>query len=653
MKIALVGNQNSGKSTLFNQLTGMNQKIGNWPGVTLEQKTGIIIGTQHEIIDLPGIYSLSSYSLEEKISKDFLLKNKIDLIINVVDVTSIERGLYLTTQLMDLDIKVIVALNMVDRLKQHGMTLNTQKLRNMLETDICMISALKGNGIKELINLISNSHIHKFNKIKIFPRNVEEIIFNLENRLNQTKNKRFYAVEMLINNKTNLKFITNKIENLYKMDITEVIITFRYEFINKICKECITKTNTKTNITLILDKLFLNKYLAIPIFVVIMFLMYFLSIGIVGNLTNEFSKNIFDNINSYTINLLINLGVSDWIVSLICDGIIIGVGSILSFLPQIIMLFTCISILETTGYMSRITFVLDKIFIKLGLSGKVLIPLIIGTGCSVPAIMSTKIMEKEYDRKVSSIITPFIPCSAKLPIIALFTSYFYHDNYAVIATSFYFIAILIIIIISLIIKKISNQKITSTYITELPEYRFPNLKLTFKNVYDRVKEFIKKAGTVIFLSSIITWFLLSFSTKFEYCTNIEKSILAFIGQKLSWFFYPIVGVNSWQVAVSAIQGLIAKEQVVSSLEIISGLSNDAKNISEIFSNGSPFAFFDKASSYAFITFNLFSLPCFAALATLKKELNNTKIFMIMIIFQTLIAWAFSSSIFNILKFFTR
>lgn len=650
MKVALVGNQNCGKTTLFNLLTGMNQKIGNWPGVTLEKKSGIIKGTRHELIDLPGIYSLNPYTIEEKVSRDFLLNYRPDLIINIIDVTSIERGLYLTTQLLDLDTKVIVVLNMADRLKKKGLRINVDELKRSLGVSVCMVSALKEEGIDELINLICNSNGRKLNKLCIFPRDIEEIILNLESRIENSRNKRFNAIEMLESgNSSSVLLMRDRIEKKYNMDIFETLISLRYEYISNVCKRCIERLKVRKNITGILDKLFLNKFLSIPIFVFIMFLMYFLSVGIVGDVTSEFVNNSFDYVKDFIQNFLHCIGTSDWIVSLVCNGIVAGVGSVLSFLPQLIILFLCISVLEATGYMSRIAFLLDKFFRKIGLSGKALIPFIVGTGCSVPGVMSTRIIENEYDRKVSAIITPFVPCSAKLPVITLFTSYFFSENKTLIAMSFYVLSVIIIIVSSLIINKFIKRKYASSYISELPEYKLPSVKYVMKDVWDKVKEFIKKAGTVIFLSSICVWFLLSFSTKFEYGVDIEDSILAFMGKKIEWFFYPIIGRNSWEVCVSALQGFIAKEQVVSSMEIISGLSNDIKNSSEVFGNGSPFEFFGKASGYAFVAFNLFSAPCFAAVATIKKELKSFKQTFLVVCFQIGIAWISSSCIFGILN----
>ena len=529
---------------------------------------------------------------------------------------------------------------------------NVKELKDKLGVNVCTVSGLKETGIPELIELICNSNRNKFNKIQIFPRDIEEVILNIENRMERTKNRRFYSIESLeSSNNTSILFMKNKIQNKYNMDIYETLITYRYEYISNVCKHCIEKVKKRKNITYILDKIFLNKLLAIPIFILIMFLIYFLSVGLIGSNFSEIINNNFDNFKIFVQNFLSGIRVSEWIVSLVCNGIVTGVGSVLSFLPQLIILFLCISILETTGYMSRVTFLLDNFFRRIGLNGKSLIPFIVGTGCSVPGIMSTRIIENEKERNVSTILTPFVLCSAKLPIITLFTSYFFMENATIIAISFYFLSVVLIIVSSLIINKFLKNKEISMYISELPEYRLPSIKYVLKDVWDKVKEFVKKAGSVIFLSSICVWFLLSFSTKLEYGVNIENSILAFVGKKISWFFYPIIGHNSWEISVSALQGFIAKEQVVSSMEIISGLSENIKNSGEIFGNGGVFDFFDKSSAYAYVAFNLFSAPCFAAIATIKKELKSLKHTFFVVCFQIGIAWVVSAFIFVLMRFF--
>ena len=622
MKIALVGNQNSGKTTLFNLLTGMNAKIGNWPGVTIEKKVGIIKGTEHEIVDLPGIYSLSPYSIEEELSRKFIFEEKPDVIVNIIDSTSLERSLYLTTQLLEMDCKVIIALNMVDLLEKKGFYVDENRLEKILGAKVIKISALKGTGVNYLINEIN---IYSKNKKQyIFDAKLEQEIQEIENNLKNSTNKRFVAVKMLEND----------------MELEELIATERYDFIERTKKSVIlpgkefimVDENVSTSDKI--DKILLNKWLAIPIFIIIMFLIYYLSVGVVGKFTVSLNEKIINLLGSTTNTLLNNIGIANWLNSLIVDGIISGVGSVLSFIPQLVILFTCISILETTGYMSRIALLLDRIFRKIGLSGKSLIPFIIGTGCSVPGIMGTRIIENQNEREMTAILTPFIPCSAKLPIITVFSSYFFKQNSGLVAVSLYFLAIIIIILSALVMKKFIYTNINNTYISELPEYKIPSIKYVTRDVFDKVIAFIKRAGSIILACSIVIWFLLSFSLKLKYGVNIEDSILASIGKIISWIFYPMLGINSWEVTVSTIQGLIAKEQVISSMSVIMGFSEKI-GLNE---------YFTPLSAYAFMVFNLFSAPCFGAIGAMQKELGSAKKTIRVVCFQIIFAWCFATLI---------
>lgn len=642
MKIALIGNQNSGKTTLFNCLTGMNNKVGNWPGVTIEKKVGLIKGTNYELIDLPGIYSLSPYSIEERISRDFIIEEKPDVIINIIDATSIERSLYLTTQLLELDCKVIIALNMVDILENKGISINENGLEKAFGTSVIKISALKEIGIKDLIKEIKLPNKKGTNKLKIFDTNLENIITNTEHKLDKdTKNKRFIAIKLLEGDKY---FNKNNLINHYSdTDFEEIIATQRYQYIENILTLNLRKNNNIKNITDKIDKILLNKYIAFPIFICIMFLVYYISVGVIGTYTTDLIEELILKVKIDIGILLKNIGISNCLNSLIVDGIITGIGAVLGFIPQLIILFLCISLLETTGYMSRIAFLLDNTFRKIGLSGKSIIPFIIGSGCSVPGITGTRIIENEKERELTILLTPFIPCSAKIPIIALFAGYFFPENAGIVSASLYFISILIIIFSALIIKKFTNKNTSNTYIVELPEYKLPNIKYIIKDITDKVTAFIKRAGTIILLCSIIIWFLVSFSFKMEYGINISESILATIGRKISWLFKPIIGVNSWEATVSAIQGLVAKEQVVSSINVISGLSDNGN----IFAKGSAFGFFKPSSAYAFMIFNLFSAPCFGAIGAMKQELKSYKKLFNALLFQTCTAWLFSTTIYQV------
>lgn len=712
MKIALVGNQNSGKSTLFNALTGSNQKIGNWPGVTVEKKVGYLKGTGHEIVDLPGIYSLSPYTNEEKISRNFLLTEKPDLIINTIDATSLERSLYLTTQLLELDCKVIVALNMCDLLEKKGLTIDENKLQGELGVNIVKISALKKHNLDGLIKIISHENFYK-KDIKIYNERVENLIDIVVKNGAFSENKRFLAVKTierdfdfdLFNNsnkkhnkknnenldknfnennekndnnldenlnKNNKKFDGNyseknvnngrnfdknndenaqnneqylekiekeikEIEASYNIDIEQIIANERYNYIVKAKKECVVQRKKAQTITDKLDKIFLNKWLAIPLFLVIMGLVYFLSVGIVGTFTVDLIDSGVSGFSDLVAEWLISLNASEWAVSLLCNGMIAGVGAVLNFVPQLIIIFLCISLLETTGYMSRISFFFDKFFRKIGLSGKSLVPFIVGSGCSVPAIMSTRTIENENEKRATIMLTPFIPCSAKLPIIALFSGYFFKNSWLV-TTSLYFMSVALIIISAFIIRKFFLKGQDNTFISELPEYKMPNFKYIFKDVFDKTFAFVKRAGTIILLCSIVIWVLVSFDFSFTYGVSVEDSILAKLGNCLAWFFYPILGEYSWSATVCAIQGLVAKEQVVSSMAVISGLAEDVASGSLIFSKSGIFGFFTPVSAYAFMVFNLFSAPCFGAIGAMHKELGNTKKTFIAIAFQTGVAW---------------
>ena len=660
MKIALVGNQNSGKTTLFNLLTGMNAKIGNWPGVTIEKKSGIIKNTNYEIVDLPGIYSLSPYSIEEEISRKFIFDEKPDIIINIIDTNVLERSLYLTTQLLELDCKVIIALNMVDVLEKKGLRIEEKKLEMLLGISAVKISALNGDGVENLITKINDyNNVNKSNNnLYIYDAKLERAISKIKNELEfDTNHKRFISIKLLEKDERfeNIDFVGcnfNKVESLieetskfYDMDLEEVIATERYAFIEEVKKQVISifkkydleNKNYKINISDKLDKVFLNKWLAIPIFMLIMFGVYYLAVGFVGKYTIDLIGKGVDETIIVVKELFSKIGIAEWLESLVVDGIISGVGAVISFVPQLIILFFCIAMLETTGYMSRISFLLDRIFRKIGLSGKSLIPFIVGTGCSVPAIMGTRIIENQDEREMTAILTPFIPCSAKLPVIALFSGYFFKQNSGLVSASLYFLSIIIIITVAIFMKSFIYKNTSSTYISELPEYKIPNAKYVARDVYDKTIAFFKRAGSIILMCSIVIWFLLSFSTKLEYGISIENSILASIGRCISWIFYPMLGVNSWEVTVSTIQGLVAKEQVISSMSVIAGLSQKIENERQFF-NSNIFGFFTPSSAYAFMVFNLFSAPCFGAIGAMRKELGSSIKTLKVVIFQIMLAW---------------
>lgn len=750
MKVTLIGNQNSGKTTLFNLLTGSNQKVGNWPGVTIERKSGKIKGTDIEIADLPGIYSLSPYTAEEEISRNYIIHENPDLIINIIDATSIERSLYLTTQLLELDADVILALNMEDLLEKKGIKINVEELSKQLGVKIVSISALKGTGIDELINTVKEWKCVESKKINIYPQAVEEEIKKIEDKLN-IGHSFFGAVKILERDEKYKEFDSDeieksrkKLENIYETDTEEIIASLRYDFIVKVRDASVDMKSKKETITDKLDKVFLNKWAAIPIFALIMFLIYILSVGVVGSLTVDLVDGAVGRFSDLVAGLLETLNASNWFISLVCDGMISGVGAMLNFIPQLIIMFICISLLEVTGYMNRISFFLDRVFKKFGLSGKSLIPFIVGSGCSVPGIMTTRTIDSENEKKMTILLTPFIPCAAKLPIIALFSGAFFPKYSGLISASLYFLSIGIILISALILKKFIYKGESSAFISELPEYKLPSFKYIARDVAEKIWEFIKRAGTIILLCSVAIWVLLSFTWNFKYTDatskpienidieeiaknagieefnkevnrvvtfiedgtvkakfiyindkkeedytksveiieiveleklinkkenkksisvefnqedlvfewkyayGINNSILASIGKVISWFFYPMLGELNWGAAVSAIQGLVAKEQVVASMSVIAGYGESLteKDGNILFEN-SIFANFNPASAYAFMAFNLFSAPCFGAIGAMRKEYGSIKRTILAVLFQTGLAWLIGCLIFGI------
>lgn len=642
MRIALIGNPNSGKTSLFNKLTGLNQKVGNWPGVTIEKKTGKILKLGADVVDLPGIYSLSPYTSEEIVSRDYLLNEKPDAVVNIVDANALERSLFLTSQILELGVNVVLAINMSDILEKKGLILDEEKLSQELGITAIKISAKTGEGVDKLLEII---------KLKKFKTNINKWTYSnvLENEIKKIGketnfNNKFLVVESLQNGGFKTAENSKKvIEKIYKEDIEHVIANEKYEFISSVKNKCLTGIEKQSSISDKLDKIFLNRWLAIPIFACIMTFVYWFSISFVGRVFSEYLGGLISKFSNFAKDTLTKLGASKWAVSLVSNGVISGVGSVLTFLPELVAIFLFMSILESTGYMSRIALMFDRIFQKFGLSGKSLVPFIIGTGCSVPAISSTRTIENSDERVMTVMLSPFVPCSAKLPIIALFVGWFFPNNTGFVTTSLYFLTILIILFSSLCLRKfIFKNKVTS-FISELPEYKMPSAKYIFRDVLDKTLDFVKRVGTIIIFCSILVWFLSSFDWKFQYINNIESSILASIGKLFAWFFYPIIGQLNWAVSISAIQGLVAKEQVVSSMAVIAGVEGGG---SSVFSS-SLFSCFNALSAYSFVLFNLFSAPCVSAIGAMKNELKSTKKTIFVVAFQIAIAWIISSLVFLI------
>jgi len=645
MKVALIGNPNSGKTSLFNKLTGLNQKVGNWPGVTIEKKEGMLLKTEINVVDLPGVYSLSPFSDEEKVSREYLLNEKPDLVINVIDSTVLERSLYLTSQLLDIGINIVIVLNMNDLLEKKGIELDEEKLSKELGVSVVKVSAKSGYGIDELVKIVSKqSYKNNAKASEIYSKVLENELNFVQKELNL--DNRFLAVEALISANGNVNFRSNLIlEKLYKTDAMQIVASQKYDYIASVRDRCLKIQNKKETISEKLDKIILNRWLAIPIFAVLMSLIYVFAVGVVGKSAGELISELVKSFSVFVQKKLTQIGASNWAVSLVVNGALAGVGAVISFVPELVVIFFCISILETSGYMARVSFVFDRIFKSFGLSGKSLVPFIVGTGCSVPAISLAKTIENKAEREMTAICAPFVPCSAKLPIISLFAGFFFPNNSGLVTVSLYFLSIAMILISCLIMKKFFYKKQVSSFVLELPEYKLPSAKYVSRDVFDKTKDFVSRAGTIIVFCSMIVWFLSSFSWNFRFGCEIEKSILAWVGNCFSWLFYPIIGELNWAVSVSALQGLIAKEQVVSSLSVIAGLSEGgvAGSVfsSEIFSG------FSKASAYAFVAFNLFSAPCVASIGAMRNELKSTKKTIFAILFQIALAWVVSSLIFLI------
>lgn len=669
MKCALVGNQNSGKTTMFNLLTGLNQTVGNWPGVTIERKEGTIKGSDITLVDLPGIYSLSPYTAEEEVSRKFVLEEKPDLIINIIDATSIERSLYLTTQLLELNAKVVIALNMADIMAEKGVFIDVDKLSALLHTSVIKVSALKKTGIDTLIKTIASDKVIENNHQAIYPEQIETCIKSIGEHYSDHGFSRFELVKIFERDEAfrimDDELVEKKIaaeETRFGMDSEQLIASLRYDFIAEIKKEAIEVKRPKVSKTDRIDSVVLNRFLAIPLFILIMGLVYFLSVGLVGQLTSDLLDGFFNGMENFTLfktsyslsfigvgpyfaSLILSSGGSDWAASLVRDGVVRGVGAVVNFVPQLFVMFICLSLLETSGYMSRIAFFLDRVFKKFGLSGKSLIPFIVGSGCSVPGIMTARTVENEDERKMTILLTPFIPCSAKLPIIALFAGSFFGQYSWLVTLSFYFLAVIVILFSAVLIKKVRKSNSDSSFISELPEYHAPSFRYVSRDVWDRTSAFLKRAGTEILIASVLVWMLTSFTWDWKYIDGVnitvESSMIAGIGNAFSWAFYLMLGGHlSWAAAVSALQGLIAKEQVISSMNVISGIAGGGKDIF-----ASPiFSFFDGWSAYAYMTFNLFSAPCVAAIGAMRTEFGSRKTTLKALAYQIGFAWVLSSLI---------
>lgn len=671
--IALAGNPNSGKTTLFNALTGSNQFVGNWPGVTVEKKEGKLKGNKDVVIaDLPGIYSLSPYTLEEVVARNYLINQKPDAILNIVDGTNIERNLYLTTQLMELGIPVVMAVNMMDIVRKNGDEIRVSKLAKKLGCEVVEISALKGDGVQKAADAaVRLANAHKASvPVHTFGQKVEDVLDSIEDKLGNMvpqAQKRFFAIKLLekddkiVEQLQTVPDVSAEIAEIEREmdDDTESIITNeRYVYISSIIDECYKKKHTGEKMTTSdkIDRIVTNRFLALPIFAAVMWLVYYVSVSTVGAFVTDWTNDVlFGEIIPPAIeSFLVGIHCADWLQSLILDGIVAGVGAVIGFVPQMLVLFIFLAFLEGCGYMARVAFIMDRIFRKFGLSGKSFIPMLIGTGCGVPGVMASRTIENDRDRKMTIMTTTFIPCGAKLPIIALIAGALF-DGASWVAPSAYFVGIAAIICSGIILKKTKMfAGDPAPFVMELPAYHLPTVGSVLRSMWERGWSFIKKAGTIILLSTILLWFLMSFgwvdgSFGMLEAEQLDSSILARIGSVIAPLFAPL-GWGDWKMAVAAVTGLIAKENVVGTFGILFGFAEVAEDGAEIW--GQLAGSMTAVAAYSFLVFNLLCAPCFAAMGAIKREMNNAKWFWFAIGYQCLLAYVVSLCVFQLGSLFT-
>ena len=644
LRIALAGNPNSGKTTLFNALTGATQYVGNWPGVTVEKKEGKYKKQKDVIItDLPGIYSLSPYTLEEVVARNYLLKEKPDAILNIVDATNLERNLYLTTQCMELGIPVVIALNMMDIIEKNGDHINVKNLSDKLGVKIVEISALKGTGVDKAAEAAIDAAKKKIAPaVPRFSGNVEQVLEDLRPLLGSVPSdkQRWYEIKVferdekigdqITYDKDAAEKIIAAAEAKMDDDSESIITNERYEFISGLLEGSYVKKNAGSmTISDKIDRVVTNRWLAIPIFLLVMWVVYFLAINTIGAMGTDWVNDVLfgEIVPGAVEGFLDSIGTADWLKGLILDGIVAGVGAVLGFLPQMIVLFICLAFLEGCGYMARIAFIMDRIFRRFGLSGKSFIPMMVGTGCGVPGVMASRTIENERDRRMTIMTTTFIPCGAKLPIIGLIAGALF-GNSAWVAWSAYVVGIAAIVISGIILKKTKMfAGDPAPFVMELPAYHIPSFSSVFHSVWERASSFVKKAGTVILLATILVWFMSSFGFyegAFQMLPEedfMEHSILAALGNTVAWIFAPL-GWGSWKPAVAAVTGLIAKENVVGTFGILYKYGEVSEMGEEIWANLQ--AEMSALAGYSFLVFNLLCAPCFAAIGAIKREMNNAK-----------------------------
>lgn len=654
MIFALAGNQNCGKTTLFNQLTGSNQHVGNFPGVTVDQKVGQMKSQPDcSVVDLPGIYSLRPYTNEEIVTRDFLLNEKPDGIINIVDATNIERNLYLTLQLMEMRIPMVLALNMMDEVRNNGGTINVEKMSEALGIPVVPISAAKNEGIEELVQAAvrvakekRTTKVIDFCKQGPVHRCIHSVCHQIEDHAEKAGLSVRFSCSKLIENDTRivdmLQLSQNELELVEHsiiemeaeagMDRNAALAGMRYDFIESVCADTVIKCEeSKEHIRSVkIDSILTHRYFAIPIFILVMFLVFFLTFNVFGAVLSDLLSLLIDDITALVDKGLTAYGINPVVHSLVIDGIFAGVGSVLSFLPIIVVLFFFLSILEDTGYMARIAFVMDKLLRKIGLSGRSIVPLLVGFGCTVPAVMASRTLSSERDRRMTIMLTPFMSCSAKIPIYAVFAAAFFPQYAALVMIGMYLTGIIIGIIVALIFDRTVFRGKPIPFVMELPNYRFPSAKSVLLLMWDKAKDFLQRAFTIIFLATVIIWFLQSFDSRLNVVTDSADSILAAIGHLLAPLFAPL-GFDDWRIPTALITGFTAKEAVISTLGVLMGTSTAALG-------PALHTLFTPVSAISFLVFTLLYTPCVAAIAAVKRELESGWLALGVVILQCVVAW---------------
>ena len=674
--IALAGNPNCGKTTMFNALTGANQYVGNWPGVTVEKKEGKLKNQKDvTVTDLPGIYSLSPYTLEEVVSRDYLLKEKPDVIIDLVDATNIERNLYLATQLLEIGIPVVIALNMVDLLKKNNIHINVKGLSSALGCPIVETSALKGTGLKEVVDeAIKCANQHRVpSKQMEFPKAVEKAVNEIESLVPANiseENKRWYAVKLLERDskvkeglnlpasaQSKIEEIASNLEKAEDDDTESIVTDGRYQYIQKVVSANVKRSGNKMTVSDKIDRIVTNRILGLPIFILTMFIVYYVSVTTVGTMVTDWTNDSFvGTIQGVVADGLSGVGVADWLVSLVSDGIIGGLGAVLGFVPQMAILFLFLSILEDCGYMVRIAFVMDRVFRHFGLSGKSFIPLLISSGCGIPGIMASKTIEADNDRRLTIMTATFIPCGAKLPVIALMggimTAYVTGDYVAAgfITPLMYFIGVVAVLVSAIILKKTKPfSGKPAPFVMELPQYHIPSVKTVLLHVWERLKGFIIKAGTILFLATVIMWVLSSIGTTgsgIGFVEDSNDSIMAILGGILAPIFAPL-GFGKWQPVAASISGFSAKESIVSTMGVLANVAGDDAEDTMIVGAAIKAWFPSAVAAFSFLLFNLLDSPCLAAISTMAHEMQSRKWFWFAILFQNIFAYVVTLCVYQI------